>query len=240
MSPPLSPSLALLLGSYGPALALPEVAPAGALNGTARGMTPAEWSRTRHAEAVRALQRRGLSLPLAWWAAMALVGHWAYETGWGRAEWDYAVGNIRATGWSGPVHYLQGSDDAEPRPYRAYDTLADGIEDNIRLAVDNARYRPAFEGLLASQQGGPYLVRAEGREVYFPLDVAGWQGALTRAGWHPPSEASAATFRSTVTRVAQAVGAPPPEPVPAVVPIVVGGAVASLGALAAYLYYRAA
>lgn len=239
-------SLRLLAGSYGastpplhhaPAVVL--YAPAGALNGTAAGLSQQQWTQTRHAAAARALQRRGLDPVRAWWAAIPLVGHWAYEVAWGRAEWDYAVGNIRATGWNGPVHYLRGSDDAEPRPYRAYTSLDEGVEDNLRLAVDSARYRPAFLRLLESEARGPFLVQSDGRSVWFPFDVAQWQSDLTHAGWHPPSEGSRATFRSTVTRVANYVGAPRvEEPPSAVMPVLAGAGVGAVALAAWWLWPR--
>lgn len=186
---------------------------------TAAGLTREEWIRTRHTATVRALEARGLASELAWWVAIALMGHYAVETGWGRSEYDYALGNIRAANWSGPVHYLQGSDDAEPAPYRAYGTLDDGVEDAVRLATGTtrdgtlaagSRYQPSFLALLRSDGGGPYTVSADGRTIAFPIDVVQWYADLTRAGWHPYSEASMATYRSTVTRVAQTMGAPPP------------------------------
>ena len=97
---------------------------------TAQGLSRDEWVRTRHAAAARALEARGLSPEVAWWVAIALMGHWANETGWGRAEIDYALGNIRArSDWTGPVHYLQGTDDPNPAPYRAYTSLDDGVEE---------------------------------------------------------------------------------------------------------------
>lgn len=238
MSAPLPASLRVLLASYGTATA--GHAPAGALMvPTGRELGRETWIRTRHAAAMRALLRRGLPPALAWWVAMALVAQWAHETGYGRAEWDYALGNIRATSaWTGPVHYLQGSDDAAPAPYRAYATLDEGAEDAVRLAVDGPRYAPAFHALLTSgRTGGPYVVATEGRVVAFPVDVDRWHADLTRAGWHPYSEASQATFRSTVTRVAQTVGAPPPAAPSRALPVLAGG-VAATAALAAWWHWR--
>jgi len=206
------------------AVPVPYFVPAGdvarvPLTNTGLGLTRDEWIRTRHAATVRALEARGLASSLAWWVAIAIMGHYAVETGWGRSEYDYALGNIRGANWSGPVHYLQGSDDASPAPYRAYGTLDDGVEDSVRLAtgttrdgtlVAGSRYQPSFLALLRSDGRGPYTVSADGRTVAFPIDVVQWYADLTRAGWHPYSEASQATYRSTVTRVAQTVGAPSP------------------------------
>lgn len=200
---------------------------------TADGMTIDAWARSRHAAAVDALVARGLPAQLAWWVAVAIVGHWANEVGWGRSERDYALGNIRAgSGWGGAVHYLQGSDDPAPAPYRAYRSLADGVEDNIRLATgverdgtlaERSRYQRAFLDLVASVSDGPYVVSSGGRSVAFPVDVVAWYAALTRAGWHPYSEESMSTYRSTITRAAVAVGAPKASAWNR--PLLVGGAV---------------
>jgi hypothetical protein len=210
---------------------------------TGRALSTDDWIRTRHAAAMRALQRRGVDPTLAWYAALALVAHWAHETGYGRAEWDYALGNIRATAdWTGPIHYLQGGDDLTgPRPYRAYTTLDAGAEDAVRLAVDVARYRPSFVALLASRVAGPFVVRADGRTAQLPIDTVQWYADLTRAGWHPYSEESQYIFRSTLTRAAQTVGAAPARPVRAapVVGVALGvGAAAAVGALG--LWWRRA
>lgn len=229
-------SLALLLGTYGRASPV-AWAPAGSvtvsLAHTAAGMSIAEWSRTRHAAALAALLRRGVPYEQAWWFAIALIGHYAHETGWGRSETDFALGNIRARDdWPGPVHFLQGSDDPVPAPYRAYATLDEGVEDSVRLAVEGARYRPSAVALLASY-GGTYVVSADGRTVAFPMDVQNWYASLTRAGWHPYSEASMQTFRGTVTRAAQAIGAPLPQAVLNFAPVAIGAGI--FGAIAGTL-----
>ena len=218
----MNPALALLAASYGP------VRPAAGLGGSAAGLSREQWIQTRHAAAVDDLVRRGMDSALAWYIAMALVAHWAHETGYGNAEWDFALGNIRAdAAWTGRVHYLRGADDAAPAPYRAYDSLAEGVADAVRLAVDGPRYRPAFAALLASSETGPYTTAASGRTVSLPIDAVQWYADLTRAGWHAYSEESQAIYRSTLTRVAETVGSPPQSS-----PIVVAGSLA-IGALAA-------
>lgn len=148
----------------------------------------------------------------AWWAAIALLGHWIREVSHGRSEHNFAVGNIRATNaaWpNGLVHYLQGGDDAQPAPYRAYASVDAGVEDSVRLAVDGSRYRPAMQRLLASESNGPYVVSYGSRSVQFPVDVVQWYADLMNAGWHPYTDAGLDEFRSTVISAAQAVGAPP-------------------------------
>ena len=168
------------------------------------------WIRSRHAAAVEALQRRGLSYTQAWWAAVALLGHWIRETGWGRSEHQFSVGNIRATSaWNGRVQYLQGGDDAAPAPYRAYGSVAEGVENAVKLAVDSSLYRHAFQQLLASESGGPYVVNYGTKSVAFPIDAPAWYSALAHAGWHPWTAEGMAEYRGTVIAAAQAVGAPP-------------------------------
>jgi hypothetical protein len=257
-------STSILLRSYGQASPIPPpsheflrfelvIAPAGwaetiGPSRTANGLSMEDWYRTRHAAAVDALRARGLSLEDAWWVAMALVAHWAHETGHGRGESDYALGNIRATpSWAGPVHYLQGSDDLDgPRPYRAYRSLAAGVDDSVRLATGieadgtfagSSRYRPALVKLLASKANGPYVVSADGRTGTFPLDVVEWYADLTRAGWHPYSEDSQYIFRSTVTRALNYIGGPPAVTSPFVKGFALGTFALATGALA-WFYQR--
>lgn len=257
-------STSILLRSYGRAAPILQasheflrfeqvIAPAGwaetiGPSRTAAGLSMEAWYRSRHAAAVDALRARGLSLDDAWWVALALVAHWAHETGHGRAETDYALGNIRATSaWAGPVHYLQGSDDPDGlRPYRAYRSLAAGVDDSVRLATGidadgtfagSSRYRPALLKLLASRARGPYVVSADGRTGVFALDVVEWYADLTRAGWHPYSEESQGTFRSTVTRALQYVGAPPAVTSPVVKGFAIGVMTLAAGTLA-WFYQR--
>ena len=206
-----APSLALLLASYGAASGL--ISPAGAMSATGFSLSMDDWIHTRHAAAMRALLRRGVGETAAWYAAVALVAQWAHETGWGRAEWDYALGNIRANpGWTGLIHYLDDSGGLyAPRPYRAYATLDEGAEDAVRLVVDAPMYRPSFLALIASSIDGPFTVQADNRSVRLPMDAVQWYADITRAGWHPFSDRSQYIFQSTLTRTAQTVGDAPPE-----------------------------
>ena len=180
---------------------------------TARGLTREQWVRSRHAAAVKALEDIGIPYAQAWWVAVALMGHWSREVGAdGHAELDCAVGNIRASTDYPLVHYLQGSDDVRPAPYRAYPADPNceaGVADSVRLAAQGSRYRPVMQALLASESGGPYVVTYGSRSIAFPIDAENFYRRLMLAGWHPYSDAAMAEYRGTVTSVARIVGAPP-------------------------------
>jgi len=170
----------------------------------------AAWMRLVHAAAVAVLSERGLDPVRAWWCAIALVTHWARETGYGRSMWAFNVGNIRATAaWSGDVVRLEGADDLNgPAPYRAYASMEAGVRDALRLAVDGSRYAPAWAYLLGSfGRLWPHAYGSRVTEV--PCDAAGWYARLMRAGWHPYSDASLDDYRGVIPAVVAAVGSPP-------------------------------
>ncbi len=158
------------------------------------------WVVTRHAALVRDLLGRGVPFERAWAMAIAIVAHYVRECGWGRAEWNYSVGNVRWTRGYPKAHLLDGGDDAEPRPYRAFDTLAEGVADAVRLAMGgpkndahpNGIYAPAWAHLL----GGGDPVR--------------WYDMLMRAGWHPWSQKGLDEFRNILGTVRGYVGTKPP------------------------------
>lgn len=159
------------------------------------------WVVSRHAAAVRHLVDLGHPIDAAWRIATAVVVHYAREDGWGRAEWNFSLGNIRWTqGWP-RAHLLQGGDDAGPRPYRAYDSLAAGVADAVRLA-----------------RTGPVRRGGDARGIYAASwdFLAGggagvdWYDKLMRAGWHPWSEAALAEYRSMERTIKGWVGERPP------------------------------
>lgn len=134
--------------------------------------TPAAWLRDRAGVLLAALDRRGIPWPVAKRAALAVLAHWANETGWGRGEWNYSLGNVRARGtpvpagqlgWHGDAMLLRGGDDARPAPYKAYESAADGVEDYLRLLETRCR------GPLA------YLLTTG--------DAAGWYQQMGEAGY---------------------------------------------------------
>lgn len=131
----------------------------------------AQWIAERRA----ALQRLGVPQ----WAHRAIIAHWARETGFGRAEWNWNPGNIRALGWSGPRVWLTGRDGT--LDYRAYHDLDSGVRDYWRL-LQSSRYRRALE-----------LLRAG--------DAVGWYDAILRAGYSRWSPAAVDEFRRILARI---------------------------------------
>jgi len=168
------------------------------------------WVRTRHAVLVRAVLARGLPFETAWTVGLALIAHYVRECGWGRAEWNWSLGNIRWTqGWP-KAHLLHGGDDSEPRPYRAYDSLDAGAADAVRLASTGPKTRAHPNGIYADAWA--FLVGGG--------DPVEWYDKLMHAGWHPWSEAALGEYRSIHATVTGWCGASAPA----------GGA-AALGAL---------
>lgn len=153
------------------------------------------WVRSRHRELVAVLRRRlGVPLGRAWWAAVAILTHWALESGWGKSEWNYNVGNIRADERCGSAgsHLLQGGDDGHPRPYRAYRTMEDGVGDTFELLLKRRYARVTFELLGVLDVG----------------DAVAYYRDLMHAGWHPYSDAALTQYRGVYTTVAGWVGEP--------------------------------
>lgn len=132
--------------------------------------------------------------------AAALLAHYARETGWGRDEHNFALGNIRWTG-TGPAFYQQGGDDPEPRPYRAYDSAEDGVRDAVRLA-SSGRYAAGYQRLLAGASEAEWYSR-----LMAPADGV--------AGWHPYSDVGLREYVSILGTVRSILGlAPAPQPSP--------------------------
>ncbi len=78
------------------------------------GTDQTAWTRTRTA----ALQALGVDLQ----TAVSVVAHWARETGWGRAEYNFNIGNIKDTAaWTGAAQVLP-----DGLVYRAYADLGSG------------------------------------------------------------------------------------------------------------------
>lgn len=188
------------------------------------------WLRSRF-DALRAL---GLTDR----TAAALLSHYTRETGWGRSEHNFALGNIRWTqGVGGPAFYQQGSDDPTPRPYRAFGSLDDGARAAVALA-SSGRYAGAWSAL---QGGAPETE---------------WYARLMDAGWHPYSDASlddyAGVLRSVRARLGLAPSVQPtplpylrslgplqaPAPASGSVPILGAVAIVGVGAALAYAYAR--
>lgn len=184
----LAVALVLMLARRGAAASSSARSLAGAQLVTAQrtGGTDAHaWTATRFSALRDFLTAaRGLDAARAAAVAAAVVAHWARETGWGRAEWLYNVGNIRAFhGWTGRYQVLP-----DGLSYRAYATLRDALADTVAL-LEAPRYRAAWDQLAADGDG------------------ARWYDALMRAGWHPWSQASVDEYRAVRATVRDRVGA---------------------------------
>jgi hypothetical protein len=193
------------------------------LRRTSLGLSRAEWVRSRHLAAYRALRDLGLSPEQAWNVATALTAQWTRETGWGRAEYDFALGNIRWTpAWNGATHYLQGNDDASPAVYRAYPTLDAGVRDSVRLLALDRRYRPAFLRLVASN------------------DAVRWYSEIMRAGYNPWSQHGVDEFASLVGPISRIVGNVIPAETPTAAKVFLGASIAVAAGLLGYVGVKAA
>lgn len=103
-------------------------------------------------------------------SSMAACSCWALETGWGRAEWNYNVGNIHSAGWSGDSAVLSNGEEV-----RVYPDIQTGIYDWWRLIIESPRYDTAESLLLGDTTGGP----ADRQGL---SNLLGW-GELRRAGY---------------------------------------------------------
>lgn len=167
----------------------PTIVPATRTGQTSRSRADQDaWIRSRHAALYAEMKRRGV--PNAWNLAVFPVAHWGEETGWGHAEYNFNIGNIRSRGQCPTAHLIQGSDDSVPRPYCAYGSLAEGVARTFDLILA-PRYAPAWQYLTSTGDG------------------IGWFDRLLRAGWHPWSQASMNSFRSEQARVSRVVGTEP-------------------------------
>jgi hypothetical protein len=120
------------------------------------------------------LTYRGIPFEQALGAARAIMPHLIDETGWGGAEWNYALGNIKgrgrpvpegSPGWHGEIFYLtdrSGSRD----PYRAYRTLDDGAHGLVQLL--ETRYKQAWQYLFTMPPQGRVWYRLL-MPAYHPL-----------------------------------------------------------------------
>lgn len=148
------------------------------------GADAVAWTRSRWGALRDFLAARGMPPQLAARVAADVVTHWADETGWGRSEWLYNVGNIKAyRGWSGAYQVLP-----DGLSYRAYQSLRDGIADTVAL-LEAPRYAAAWAAL--TREGG---------------DGRAWMDALMHAGWHPWSQAALDRYTSERATVRQRVG----------------------------------
>lgn len=174
------------------------------------GTDQGAWTRSRYASLVSALRAEGIAY--AEEIAADIVAHWARETGWGRSEWRFNIGNIKDTAaWRGDGQTLP-----DGLHYRAYADLDSGVRDTLAL-LRATRYQGAWRYELQTHDG------------------LGWYDQLMRAGWHPWSQNALTEYASIRARVGRLVGlaAPPAAPPPVSSG---GGAAALFAAFVGSLY----
>lgn len=103
--------------------------------------------------------------------ALSILAQWDLETGGGSAEWNFNVGNIKATGAQSRV------DLGAAGMFRAFETLDDGVRAYLSF-VQSGRFTPCWGVLQADPQSDDWI-RCLGRLKYFEADVetyaAGWR-----------------------------------------------------------------
>lgn len=140
--------------------------------------TKSGWVLSRLAMVVRILMAAGMSAPNALKAAIDVVSHWARETGWGRAEWNYNPGNVKSYSDAQERYFLIDSTGSHDY-YVSYPNLYEGALWTLQKA-SHGRYADAWR-----------LV-GQGED---------WYAALMRAGWHPYTERGLNEFRDVRRRV---------------------------------------
>ncbi len=94
---------------------------------------------------VTVLRRKGLTRQ----QALLFAAHLARETGWGRWVRGNNFGNVKVgRGWDGPTFAMRDARGFDGQ-YRAWPTLEQGVESNLALVRDSARYRKAWKLLRA-------------------------------------------------------------------------------------------
>lgn len=150
------------MSSLNPANLIPAVRTAPAAS--------ADWMRTRFTAALAAVAAAlpGVAAAVRNQLARTILAHWWRETG-RHAEWNYAVGNIKAypSQWTGHYHRL-----SDGQNYRSYDSLAAAAANYLHL-ISSGRYAPSWAYALAH-----------------PTDATGWYSRLLTAGYSPLSPAA--------------------------------------------------
>lgn len=106
-------------------------------------VTIEQWVIVRVSVSNVALNQNGYDEAVYPQASMAACACWALETGWGRAEWNFNVGNIHANGWPGDSAVLSNGEEI-----RVYPSVEAGIADWWRLVVEAPRYESAEAAFL--------------------------------------------------------------------------------------------
>jgi hypothetical protein len=130
----------------------------------------AAWTKSRVDAALHALKELPLLDPES--VAYSVVAHWAIETGWGSAEYNFNVGNIKAR--AGEPYVTRG----EGR-FRAYDSLNEGISAYADLL--RARYTECIGLLMANPESAAWY-DCLGRKGYYASrgDIEGARAKVAR------------------------------------------------------------
>lgn len=135
------------------------------------------WTRSRYAAALAALPPDTFGRERA---AADMTAQWALETGWGRAERNFNVGNVRAFSDVPPFYLYRGL------RWRAFASLSEAVAVTVAL-YQSARYADAWTRV------------GEGRP---------WFDAVLRAGWTDWTPEGSDEFVAVRARVGAITGAP--------------------------------
>lgn len=131
---------------------------------------------------VNVLNGAGYPMRVAGLMARMVLPQLVRETGTGRYEWNYNIGNIKgSTRWG--QHRL-----TDGQYYRSYPTLVAGVADYLRL-ISTGRYRAAWDGALSGRTNG-----------------AQWYAALMNAGYNPYSDEGLAEWVQLDSQIARHFG----------------------------------
>jgi hypothetical protein len=119
-----------------------------------------EWMQTWHA----VLEEAGVTGDVA----LAILAHWAHETGFGAGEWNYNVGNIGAFSpkvLQHPLPQAGGPAAGNPTHFRAYRSLAEGAASYLAL-LRGSLYAGCY-GILQASPLTDSWVRCLGQHGYY-------------------------------------------------------------------------
>jgi hypothetical protein len=148
------------------------------------------WIRDRAGALDLVLIRRGAPLEVRWRVIPYAIAQWWRESGEGEHEWNYNVGNIKATGdvdepgtrgWHGAAMFLHNATDGT-QLYRSYDSLIDGVDDWVQLQERNWRYSGPWRGALTGEP------------------AAWWYSWILHNGYSPFTAAAVREYASLYTR----------------------------------------
>jgi hypothetical protein len=160
--------------SPAPASPRPPAPPRGGPQALPRVLTGggASWA----GERATALARAGVRGD----AALSILAMWDFETAGGRAEWNFNVGNLKASGRQARV------DLGAAGMFRAFESLDAGVAAYLAL-VQSARFAPCWDKLQAAPTSDDWI-RCLGAAGYYESSADTYA-----AGWRARREALAKT-----------------------------------------------